>query len=116
MNLKPDTAWEADGLLMPGILQDQDRPYFARILAVARHDSGFMLSVNLTPYSADPYPPLTEAIVSAIERHKLLPSEIKLANKHAYEVVQSVAESLGFKITLSKNLKAIRRFKTGLHR
>ncbi len=116
MNLKRDTAWEADGLLMPGILQDQDRPYFARILAVAHHDSGVMLSFNLTPYAADPYPPLTEAIVSAIERHKRLPSEIKLANKHAYEAVQPVAESLGLKITLSKNLNAIKRFKTGLDR
>ncbi len=116
MSLKPDTAWEADGLLMPGILHDQDRPYFARILAVAHHDSGFMLSFNLTPYAADPYPPLTEAIVSAIEKHKRLPSEIKLANKHACEAVQPVAESLGLKITLSKNLKAIKRFKTGLDR
>ena len=115
MNLKPDTAWEADGFLMPGIIQDRDRPYFARILAVAHHDSGFILSTNLTPYAADPYPPLTEQIVSVIETHKLLPSEIILAGKHACEAVQPLAQFLGLKIKLSKNLKAIRRFKTGLH-
>lgn len=116
MNLTPDTSWEADGFLMPGIIQDQDRPYFARILAVAQHDSGFMLSTNLTPYAADPYPPLTETIVSAIETHNLLPAEIMLAGKHAYEAVKPIAKSIGFKITLSKNLKSIKRFKTGLRR
>jgi len=59
---------------------------------------------------------MTEVVLSTIEKYKLLPSEIKFAHKQAYEVVQSIAESLGFKITLSNNLKAIRRFKTGLHR
>lgn len=116
MKLDPDTAWEADGFLMPGVLQDRERPYFARILAVAHHDSGFMLSTSLAPYTDDPYPPLTEAILSAIETHKLLPSEIKLAGKHAREAVEPIAKSLGFKITLSKNLKSIKRFKTGINR
>ena len=116
MRLAPDTAWEADGFLMPGILQDRERPYFARIVAVAHHDSGFMLSTSLAPYTDDPYPPLTEAILSAIETHKLLPSEIKLAGKHAREAVEPIAKSLGFKITLSKNLKSVKRFKTGINR
>lgn len=116
MKLNPDTAWEADGFLMPGILQDRERPYFARILAVAHHHSGFMLFTNLAPYADDPYPPLAEAILSAIETHKLLPSEIKLAGTHACEAVQPIAKSLGFKTTLSKNLKSVKRFKTGLNR
>jgi hypothetical protein len=115
MKLNPDTAWEADGFLMPGILQDRERPYFARILAIAHHDSGFMLFTNLAPYADDPYPPLRDAILSAIETHKLLPSEIKLVGKNAYEAVQPIAKSLGFKITLSKNLKSVKRFKTGLN-
>jgi hypothetical protein len=116
MYLKPDIAWEADGFLMPGIIRDRDRPYFARILAVAHHDSGFILSTNLAPYANDPCPLLTETILSAIETHKLLPCEIKLASRHACEAVKSLAESLGFKITLSKNLKSVKRFKTGLNR
>ena len=108
MDLIQDTPWEADFFSMPGmVIQDKDRPYLGRIVIVAHQDSGFLFSVNLIQDDAEPHIVLVEGILYSIERHKILPSEIRFKNKITAEIAKPLAEALGFKITLSKNLDAI---------
>ena len=57
---------------------------------------------------------LMQGIFSAIEKHKVLPSEVRFRNRIAAEVAKPLAEALGFKITLSKKLGAINEAKVEL--
>ncbi len=57
---------------------------------------------------------LMQGILSAIEKHKVLPSEVRFRNRIAAEAVKPLAKALNFKITLSKKLDAINEAKTEL--
>ena len=115
INLIQDTPWEADFFFMPGmVIQDNDRPYFGRIIMVAHQDSGFIFFFNLIQDDADPHRELMQGIFSAIERHKILPSEVRFSKRIAAEAVKPLADNLGFKIRLAKDLKAIDEARTGL--
>lgn len=108
MDLIQDTPWEADFFFIAGmVIQDKDRPYLGRIVMVAHQDSGFLFFVNLIQADVDPHMELMQGIFSAIEKHKVLPSEVRFRNRIAAEVVKPLADNLGFKITLAKDLKAI---------
>ncbi len=54
MKLKSDTIWEADHFFFAGgIIKDRGRPYFARALMLAHHESGFILFLHLIPHEAE---------------------------------------------------------------
>jgi hypothetical protein len=115
MNLIQDTAWEADFFFISEmVIQDNDRPYLGRVVMVAHQDSGFIFFFNLIQDDAEPYMELMQGILSAIEKHKVLPSEVRFRNRIAAEVVKPLAKALNFKITLSNNLDAINEAKTEL--
>jgi len=115
MNLIQDTPWEADFFFMPSmVIKDKDRPYLGSIVMVAHQDSGFIFFVNVIPDNAEPHIELMEGILSVIEKHKILPSEIRFRNRIAAEVVKPMADNLGFKITLAKDLRAIDEARTSL--
>jgi len=113
MNLIQDTPWEADFFFVPSfVIGEGNRPYLGRLIMVAHQDSGFLFFVNVISNEAEPHIELMEGILSAIEKHKILPSEVKFRNRIAAEVVQPLADNLGFKITLAKDLKAIDEART----
>lgn len=117
MNLKSDTVWEADYFFFAGgIIKDRGRPYFARALMLAHHESGLILFLHLFPHEVEPHGKLLEAILSVIEEQGIVPSEVRFKKRIAYEVAKSLGEGLGFKITLSKSLSAIDEAKSELTR
>ena len=96
------------------VIQDNDRPYFGRVIMVAHQDSGFIFFFNLMQADADPHRELMQGISSAIEKHKILPSEVRFRKSIAAEAAKPLADNLGFKISLAKDLNAIDEARTGL--
>ena len=116
MKLKSDTIWEADHFFFAGgIIKDRGRPYFARALMLAHHESGFILFLHLIPHEAEPHGKLLEAILSVIEEHGIVPSEVRFKNKIAYEVAKPLGEALDSYLCKSENFSDMEDFSEPQH-
>ncbi len=81
---------------------------------VVHESSMFVLHVECIIPDTCPYTALGEAILSSIEKHGRIPSEILFDNETAYKAFQPTATALGINIYLREHLYALDSAKQSL--
>lgn len=109
--------WEVDFFFMSGArVLDGERPYFPRLITVADQSSLLILFVEVINLKVSPYAALQEGLLAAIEKHRIYPQEIRVKDEISWDVLKPLADSLGIRLRLDKNLPAIMEFKMAIAR
>ena len=115
-SLKQDTPWEMDCFyLSGGVIQDRDRPYYLRCVMVAHKQSGFIFHADMLSSEQDTFSSLRRVFLEAIEKHDLLPNELHVRDELTWETLKPLAEKLGCRLRLTRNLPAIFEAKGALN-
>ena len=107
MKLGKGGAWEADWFYVPSSIHDREIPYFARIALIADKKSGYICNLDTMQLEQTPPAGVVAALFGAIEKTKLLPSEIRVRNTELEKALKLVASELGFAVVRKDSLKAI---------
>lgn len=114
MTLKADSAWEADSFFLPSEIADRDRPYFMRLVMLAHEKSGYIFDTDVIQPEVDASHALGKIIVAAIEKYGLIPEEIHIRKRQAWDILKPFTDRLGIRLTLQENLRAIFEARTSL--
>jgi hypothetical protein len=106
LKLYRDTAWEASVFYTPSVIQDDARPYFAKVLMIVHQESLLVLQVKIADPGKSTASRLGDEILSAIETHKRLPAELIFNDKALFEGIKPLAKALGIQVTLASFLPA----------
>jgi len=114
--LRRDTPWEMDVFYLPGgVIQDRDRPYYSRCVMVAHRQSGFIFHVDMLSPEQNTFSSLRRVFLEAIEKHGLFPDELHVRDELTWETLKPLAEKIGCRLRLTRNLPAIFEAKEALN-
>ncbi|MBK8901761.1 MAG: hypothetical protein IPM53_11295 [Anaerolineaceae bacterium] len=95
---------EVDFFLTPMRVQEQkdERPYFAYMLLVVDHNSGFIFgseSMGAVPSFADMLAQIPQAFLSVLAKNKMRPRQIQVQTERTYTYLTTVCDQLQIKIS-----------------
>lgn len=111
---------EMDFFMVPApIAEPGERPYFPHMLLVVDRDSGMILSTELL----GPEPGLEEmwglvplTLVRLLARMRFIPRQALVGSSLLSQLLQPLAEELGFEIKVTRNLRSLNQAKASLLR
>ena len=116
-SLKQDTPWEMDCFyLSGGVIQDRDRPYYMRCAMVAHKESRFLFNAEMLGLEQKNHTVLWDIFLGAIEKHGFLPDELHVRDELTWETLKPLAEKIGCRLRLTRNLPAIFEAKESLNK
>lgn len=108
LQLKHDSAWEADAFFLAGgVILDKDRPYYSRLAMVVQKQSGFIYNMEMLPPGEPPYLAMRDALLGALEKHGVLPSELHVRDELLWEALKPLTDKFAIKLRLKRILPAI---------
>ena len=106
--------WEIDIFYSPtAVREKRERPWFPIAFLCMDHYSSLILNIHLASHS-EYRSEFLDQLLHLIERTELLPEEILLLKKEAYELFSPLASSMGIKLKLCKQLEVLEEAKAGL--
>jgi hypothetical protein len=109
------SAWEADSFIVPHCaVHDRPRPYRARFLIVAHHESMIILDSRAIPGDSAPQPELHNLLLSTMRKFRCIPVEVMVRDRLLLEVLKPLSSKLGFQVKVRKELPAITRARSSL--
>lgn len=104
---KKSEAWEADWFFLPSTIHDREVPYFAKLALIADKKSGYIFNVETLPFEQGPGEGVVTSLLTAIEKSKLMPAEVRVRSAENEAALKLVASKLGFAVVRKKSLPAI---------
>lgn len=98
--------WETDSFFVPMPIQEEGRPFYPKMVLFVDQESGQILHFALSnreKASAE----IVDALLTVIEKTKLLPGELWVGSKAAGEALLPLAEALKIVLRLSSQMPAL---------
>lgn len=103
-------TWEIDIFLGPMLIGErtnpEDRPYYGRVFLCVDQDSFFILDSNVAAPS-DGLAGFRIRFIQLLETHLAVPEKILVRKKEVFDLLQPVAEYLGFSLRQTRSLRAV---------
>jgi hypothetical protein len=103
-------TWEIDIFLGPMVIREktnpEERPFYGRVFLCVDQDSFFILdSIVATP--SDGLAGFRTRFIQLLETNLAVPKKILVRKREVFELLQPVAERLGFGLSLTRPLRAV---------
>lgn len=110
---KPDSPWEAGTFYSPGAVCEEDRPFFPKMAMVCQASSGFIFDTHLFGPTESDVQSMSDVIVGVIEKHGILPSEIRFSNGPLMSALTPLSMALGVRFLQTKTLPVLEEARDG---
>lgn len=110
---KLDRPWEAGTFYSPGAVCEGDRPFFPKMAMVSQASSGFIFDTHLFGPSESEVQSMSDVIAGVVEKHGLLPSEIRFSNGPLMSALTPLSVALGVRFVQTKTLPALEEARDG---
>lgn len=105
--------WEADFFPSSILVEGDDRPFYPLTFLCAHQGSGFVFGPILVEPS-ERESEFPEKILEWIERHRFLPSELRVRRAELSRIIEPVVTPLGIRMRITKRLDAVDHAKASL--
>lgn len=103
-------TWEIDIFLGPMLIGEKtspdERPFYGRVFLCVDQDSCFILD-SLVAAPSDGLAGFRIRFIQLLETHLAMPKRILVRKREVFDLLQPVAEHLGFRLSLTRPLRAI---------